>query len=388
MTGSLTKTASAVTELAEAWRADRSERQARTHLERDDFDGLAAAGLWLAPVPEASGGHWVDGTTSTRGLCEIYRALAAADPSVALVAAMHPAVLMFWTATSDPGQPEWEAQRESVFASAVAGAQWGTITSEPGSGGDIAKTKSVAAASDAAPFLEGTAWSISGDKHFGSGSGISQFMFTTARADGDEGPSFYVLDTRDNPFDGSKGIKLIAPWDGMGMAATQSHAMRLEGAAAVRGAWNRSIDEITMAAGPFNATLFTAVVLGVLDEAVRTARRQLAPKADSLRPYERVEWSRSEADHWLAVQAYEGSLRTIETGDQIAQLHASIRAKQSVAELAEDTLSRLTRVLGGGTFSARSPFARWFEDVRALGFLRPPWGLAYDMMFMSSFMVE
>lgn len=30
------------------------------------------------------------------------------------------------------------------------------------------------------------------------------------------------------------------------------------------------------------------------------------------------------------------------------------------------------------TFSRSSPFASWFEDVRALGFLRPPWGLAYD----------
>jgi hypothetical protein len=55
-----------------------------------------------------------------------------------------------------------------------------------------------------------------------------------------------------------------------------------------------------------------------------------------------------------------------------------------VAGLAEATLLRLTRVLGGGTFSARSPFAHWFEDVRALGFLRPPWGLAHDSLFLTS----
>ena len=41
-------------------------------------------------------------------------------------------------------------------------------------------------------------------------------------------------------------------------------------------------------------------------------------------------------------------------------------------------------MLGGGTFSQRSPFAHWFEDVRALGFLRPPWGLAYDGLFATS----
>jgi len=64
--------------------------------------------------------------------------------------------------------------------------------------------------------------------------------------------------------------------------------------------------------------------------------------------------------------------------------HDAVRAKQAVAELAEQTLMRLTRVLGGGTFSQRSPFAHWFEDVRALGFLRPPWGLAYDTLFATS----
>jgi len=84
------------------------------------------------------------------------------------------------------------------------------------------------------------------------------------------------------------------------------------------------------------------------------------------------------------VQAYEGALRAIESGDPTIAFHAALRAKQSIAELAEHTLQRLTRVLGGGTFSRRSPFAHWSEDVRALGFLRPPWGLAYDQLFATS----
>jgi hypothetical protein len=52
--------------------------------------------------------------------------------------------------------------------------------------------------------------------------------------------------------------------------------------------------------------------------------------------------------------------------------------KVAIAELAESCLRRICRVMGGGTFGRRSPFGHWFEDVRALGFLRPPWGLAYD----------
>jgi len=132
------------------------------------------------------------------------------------------------------------------------------------------------------------------------------------------------------------------------------------------------------------ATLFTAVVLGVLDEAVALARDQIRKRAAGLRAFEQVEWARAEQDHWLAVQAYEGALRAMESGDHAAGFHAALPAKQSVAELAEQTLSRLTRVLGGGTFSQRSPFAHWFDDVRALGFLRPPWGLAYDQLFTTS----
>ena len=59
-------------------------------------------------------------------------------------------------------------------------------------------------------------------------------------------------------------------------------------------------------------------------------------------------------------------------------------AKKAVAELAEATLPAYPGHRWG-TFSQRSPFARWFEDVRALGFLRPPWGLAYDGLFATSF---
>ena len=124
------------------------------------------------------------------------------------------------------------------------------------------------------------------------------------------------------------------------------------------------------------------MILGVVDEAIRTAKQQLAPKADALRPYEQVEWARAER-HWLAVQAYEGRAPGRGVGDQPRSLYATLRGKEAVAELAESSLGRLVRVLGGGA-PRRSPFASWFEDVRALGFLRPPWGLAYDSLFLAS----
>ena len=63
---------------------------------------------------------------------------------------------------------------------------------------------------------------------------MTSFMITTAVPDGEDAPALFVLDVRDRPWDGSAGLRLTAEWDGMGMAATQSHAMRLEGCPAIR----------------------------------------------------------------------------------------------------------------------------------------------------------
>jgi len=64
-------------------------------------------------------------------------------------------------------------------------------------------------------------------------------------------------------------------------------------------------------------------------------------------------------------------LRAMEQ-DRDRRLRA-VQAKTAIAELAESVLHRISRVIGGGTFSRSSPFGYWYEDVRALGFLRPHW---------------
>lgn len=378
---------SGVEDLASEWRSQRADRQARRGVDRSDFDALAQAGFLQVAVPESAGGLWRSVRDTTRPICALLRDLAGADPSVALVASMHPSVLAFWLARPDAERREWTAQRDAVFQTAASGAQWGTITSEPGSGGDILRTRATARRDGPVDGpLPGAGYRVTGDKHFGSGSGVTSFMITTAVPDDEDVPTAFAIDVRDRPWDGSSGMLLTAEWDGMGMAATQSHAMRLDACPAVRLAWDGPLEELAMAAAPLIASVFTSVIIGVLDEAIGTAKRQLEPRAEGLRPYEQVEWSRAELDHWLAVQAFDGALRAVESGDDVRALHSTLRAKEAVAELAESALSRLARVIGGGTFSRRSPYASWFEDVRALGFLRPPWGLAYDSLFRTSFL--
>jgi alkylation response protein AidB-like acyl-CoA dehydrogenase len=369
--------------LAQRWASDRRQRQSRRHLDRVDFDDLAACGFLQAIVPVEHGGMWHDVPRSVRALAETLRVLSQGDPAVALVSAMHPAVIAFWLLNPEPADPAWQEQRSAVFASAMAGERWGTITSEPGSGGDILRSKAVAEPSDEPPFIPGASYRITGDKHFGSGSGIVDRMMTTALPTGDDLPTVFAMDVRGRAWDGGDGLRLVAEWDGVGMSATQSHAMRLESMPAVRLARPGPITEVTAGAGAVIATLFTAVVVGVVDAAIEHARSQLQPRAAQLRPYEQVEWSAAVTDYWLLRNSYEGALRALELGEQRTAL-AALCAKESVAELSERTVGRLARVIGGGSYSQRNPLAHWFEDVRALGFLRPPWGLAFDTLFALS----
>lgn len=364
----------AVAVIAADFASARAERQSRTVLDRRDFDRLAAAGVQRTGLPADRGGLWVDPPSSARPICEVFRTIARGDSSVALVAAMHPSVLAFWLGTpAVPGADDtaWQAQRHRLFDAVEAGSWFGTITSEPGSGGDVSRSRAVARA-------DGDRWRISGQKHFGSGTGISDHMLTAAVPEGEEQPDWFVLAMDGMPLDGSRGVTLAAAWDGHGMQATQSHALTFDGCVAERIAWPGHMKEVIGGAAPVFGLLFTGVVLGIVETAVDLARSQLVARRESLRPYEQVEWTQADLEAWTLAQLYDAGLRTVERGEPA--MAAALRAKTMGAQLAESCLTRLCRVLGGGTFSRRSPFGHWFEDVRALGFLRPPWGLAYDSL--------
>lgn len=371
-----------VSAVADTFARDRPTRQRRRALDRADFDALAKAGFLLTGVPANLGGLFQDVRTSTRPISEILRVLGRADPSVALVCSMHPAVIAFWL-----GQPEpppayaaaWNAQRQWVADSALGGHWWGTMTSEPGSGGDVAKSRAQARRDTA-----GDAYRLSGQKHFGSGSGIASYMITTAVAEGDAEADWFFLDVGGARWDGSAGVALIAEWDGHGMGATQSHAFEFTGFPAVRFAWPGNLLGVTEAVGAFVSTLFSAVIVGVVENAIDQAREALRKRKASLRPYEQVEWVRAENDAWLIAQAFEGMRRAVDDRGSGALLDA-LRGKETIAELAESVTRRICTIVGGGTYHRSSPFGYYLEDVRALGFLRPPWGLAFDQLFERGF---
>jgi alkylation response protein AidB-like acyl-CoA dehydrogenase len=368
-----------VRQVVESWRPQRGERLQRTSLDPADFGQLADAGFTRAIVPLAMNGAWEGVESSVRPIAEMLRSIATVDPSVALVAAMHPSVLLNWSGFDTAALPDadraWQEQRSVVFGHALAGHWWGTITSEPGSGGDIAATRSTArpdSASGPGCYL------LTGDKHFGSGSGVTSFMITTARRSDTNDVESFFIDQRNRPWDASAGCEMIKAWDGVGMSATQSHAFRFVDCPATAFVDSGHRVEVRAAATSAAMVYFIAAVLGVVDAALAEAKTKLGPKHDELRPFEAVEWARAVSEGWLMAEAYEGALRSIERHEDAMQ--ATLIAKLTGAELADACLERLCRVVGGGTFSRSSPFGRWRQDVRALGFLRPPWALLTDLL--------
>ncbi|HVB15473.1 MAG TPA: acyl-CoA dehydrogenase family protein, partial [Stellaceae bacterium] len=292
--------------------ADRRERQRRRELAPADFARLREAGFPLTGVPVDQGGVWESLSRSARPICDMLRVLAHGDSSVALVCAMHPSVLNFWIATPEVPAPfakAWEEQRRSIFGSVCEGAWWGTIASEPGASGDLSKSKATARRE---PSDGG--YRLSGQKNMGSGSGITSFMITVAIPEGEATPDLFVLDMLKVPWDGSAGVTLTAAWDGQGMTATQSHAMSFKDYPATRIAWPGQLASIIGALGGLVQCCFTAVIVGVAEIALDTAREQVARRRDELRAYERLEWARAELEGWLIAQAYEGMLRAIEEG--------------------------------------------------------------------------
>ena len=142
-------------------------------------------------------------------------------------------------------------------------------------------------------------------------------------------------------------------------------------------AWQNDFVKATKPGSIMGPATFTAVITGIIQIAVKTARTSILKNIDTLRPYDKVEWTKIETDSWLLDQAYKGMLRDIETNDA----PATGKAKLAVAELADSIMNRICRVVGGGSFARKSPFGFWGQDVKALGFLRPPWPLAYDQLW-------
>ncbi len=364
-----------MSDLVQTWMPNRAERMARKALVKADFDALASAGLTLTGVTNDLGGLWQGPAQSARPIALLLRKLASVDPSLALVASMHPTVLLMWTTpTSDEVPIGWKQHRDDVLALARDGHWFGTVASEPGIGGDLLATKASAKSG-----TDGS-WRMSGDKFMGSGSGITSFMMTVAVPEGEQRPDIFLLDTRDMDWDGSQGLKMVRAWDGMGMAATQSHAFRFDDVRVERHGLQGLALDLLPQIGPVIGFMFSAVFVGILDAAAAEAQRLLGKRAQRLSGFEQASWVKAQNQIWLAQQAFEAMARSMETASAGTDV---LHGKLAIADLAETALNGISHAVGGASLSQASPFGQWMQDVRALGYLRPPRALSHTRILES-----
>jgi alkylation response protein AidB-like acyl-CoA dehydrogenase len=118
--------------------------------------------------------------------------------------------------------------------------------------------------------------------------------------------------------------------------------------------------------------------MGILDAAALEAKRILGKRAQRLSAFEQSSWIEAEMQIWLAQKAFEGMSRSL------GRDHAGVEVlhgKLAVADLSEKALASLCHALGGSSLSKSSPFGQWMQDVRALGYLRPPRALSHARIF-------
>ena len=370
----------AIPKLAMEWASQRQDRQQRIEADPQDYDQLRKLGVHLMSVPVEFGGTWESISQFARPFCTMLRTLAQGDPSITLASAMHQGVLGSWRIPSvpEPYNDAWQKQRREVFSTVADGAWWGTIVSEPGSGGDTGLTRTACVPEDQGSLK----YRMSGQKHFGSGSGLTSFMTTRAVPQGDTAPDLFFLEVRNQPWDGSTGMKLAAPWRGHGMMSTNSHAFEFENFPATRVAWPGHQAELMAANSGVGGMSWCSVIAGIVDAAMDYTRerlRETRTQGSTVRAYQQTEWTVAEQEAFLIDRAWEGTLQTLDTGK--IDRRVILMTKESIARLSESVLSRLCKLTGGSAYTWYCPLGAWLQDVQALGYLRPPWALAYDNLY-------
>jgi alkylation response protein AidB-like acyl-CoA dehydrogenase len=125
-----------------------------------------------------------------------------------------------------------------------------------------------------------------------------------------------------------------------------------------------------------------SVIAGIVDAAMDYTRQRLREtrsQGNSLRAFQQVEWTMAEQEAFLIDRAWEGTLQMMERG--IVDRRIILMTKESIARLSESALVRLCKLTGGTAYTWYCPLGAWLQDVRALGFLRPPWALAFDNLY-------
>jgi alkylation response protein AidB-like acyl-CoA dehydrogenase len=343
------------------------------------FEAIAAldeAGVLAAPVPVELGGL---GVASTHDLVVASSRLARGDASVAIGVNMHLIAVHNMERRRQVALAAGAERRARGFAASLErvareGAVLAAAISEPGQ--DLTRPGTRATRTP-------SGWRIDGRKFFCTMSPAATDLYVAVTYADDEGVDRYAYAMVPTT---APGVVVHDDWDALGMRASGSHSISLDGVelptAAVRGGFRAGDPlpyiERNLVAGLFHA----AASLGIAESADATARSGLDGRSNGdARPRMQVAdnaidlaasrgiLSRAGAlvdDHRAAHPASDG-----EAEDLRALFAEAQAAKAFVNEAAARVVDRALALSGGAGYLNGSPLARAYRDVRAGSFMHP-----------------
>jgi alkylation response protein AidB-like acyl-CoA dehydrogenase len=340
------------------------------------IDALKAAGYFAAPVPVELGGL---GVSCAHDLVVASSRLARGDASVAIGVNMHLVAVLNMERRRQVAVAAGAERRARGFASSLEQiARDGTVLaaaiSEPGQ--DLTRPGTLATRTE-------SGWRIDGRKMFCTMSPAATDLYVAVGYVDDDGTERYAYAMVPT---GAPGVVINDDWDALGMRASGSNSVSLDGVelpeSAVRGGFRAGDPlpymERNLVAGLFHA----AASLGIAESADAIARRAIAGRINGdARPRMQVAdnavdlaacrgvLSRATAlidDHRAANPASDGN------AEQLEALFAEAQAaKAFVNEAAARIVDRALALYGGAGYVNGSPLARAYRDVKAGSFMHP-----------------
>ncbi len=339
-----------------ATRAERHDREGSFPFE--NFAELREAGYLKITVPKRYGGDEL----SLYNLVQLQERLAYGDGSTALAVGWHIGQVLHFRSSGKWQEPLFAELCRSIVSD---GTMINTFASEAASGSPSrgGRPETIAVRTDGG-------WRITGRKTFSTLSPILDRFVVTAYVPDENRPGEFLVER-------SERVSIVETWDTLGMRATGSHDVVLDGVFV--GEDRRIAGKVEDDGGGWLLHI-PACYIGI----ARAARDYALEFARTYRPNTLSEPISSLPTVRQAIGEMEVELRTArallyeaaERWDRERNRRPSLRPELGLAKYASVNgairiVDLAMRIVGGGSLSRRSPLERYYRDVRA-GLHNPP----------------
>jgi alkylation response protein AidB-like acyl-CoA dehydrogenase len=356
-----------------AQRAGRADREAR--FPHESVAELAAAGVLGLAVPERFGGAG----TGPAEFAELVEQISAACASTGMVLVMHAVAMQ--TLAAGVGDDEPEGPKHAVLAAAARGEHLSTLAySERGSRGHFWAQVSRADERDGGVVIDA-------DKSFATSAGQADSYVLAVGSPGSDDP----LTTDLYLAPGSAlGIEVSAPFDGLGLRANASAALRVRGLELDAGRRlggagsgfglmvNATLPWFVLGSAACSVGIAGAALTAAIEHATGARFEHLGSTLADI-PGVRARLAEAKALHAQARSYLYAVAADMEHGSPDVMTHV-LTLKPAASEMAVAVTDLCLRVGGGAAYAKHGPLERHFRDARAASVMAPTTEVMQDLL--------